>query len=502
MVTKKMSIVQSNPQTDELPPRPSGELIEVRNPRTGQIDYDFNAPSEVELAARLGGLRHAQPRWAARPLEERIAILKRWRGKWVARQAEIIGALAHDTGRFLIATSEVASVLGMIDRWIASAPTLAQEEELRSATMPNISYRSQYVPYPLVGIISPWNFPVSLCFIDAIPALLAGCAVYIKPSEITPRFVAPVMRTIAAVPELAEVLHVQPGGRATGEQLVAGVDVVCFTGSVATGRIVAENAARNFIPAFLEIAGNDPLVIPPSADLERATDVALRATCLATGQACQSLERVYVDRRIYEPFVALLVEKARRVEPNWPDIHEGTIGPFIFGKQADIVAAQIAEAVAKGARVLCGGNMEDHGGKWLRPTVLVDVNHDMRIMRDETFGPVIPVMAYDHVDEAIELANEGVYGLSAGVIAGTLEEAEVIGRRIDAGGVSLNDGSLTAMCHEMEKHSFKLSGMGGSRMGAAGYTRFFRRKVLIRQHGQPATMANIAESNLSTGKKS
>ena len=127
---------------------------------------------------------------------------------------------------------------------------------------------------------------------------------------------------------------------------------------------------------------------------------------------------------------------------------------------------------------------------------MVDVDHGMQIMSDETFGPVIPVMPYDTIEQAVAWANEGVYGLSAGVIAGSLEEAEAIGRRIDAGGISLNDGSLTAMCHEMEKHSFKLSGLGGSRMGAAGYTRFFRRKVLIRQHGQPATMANIAESNV------
>jgi acyl-CoA reductase-like NAD-dependent aldehyde dehydrogenase len=387
----------------------------------------------------------------------------------------------------------------MIDRWTALVPGLALEEEQRSASMPNISYRSQYVPYPLVGIISPWNFPVSLCFIDAIPALLAGCAVFVKPSEVTPRFVAPAMDSIAAVPELAAVLHVQPGGRATGEQLVAGVDAICFTGSVATGRLVAASAARHFIPAFLELGGNDPLIVTASADLERATDIALRATCLATGQACQSLERVYVDRRILPAFVARLVEKAQRVEPNWPDIHQGTIGPFIFARQAEIVAAQLADARAKGARVLCGGQIEDHGGKWLRPTVLVDVDHSMQVMTEETFGPVIPVMPYDTIEEAIALANDGAYGLSAAVIAGTLEEAEAIGRRIDAGGISLNDGSLTAMCHEMEKHSFKLSGMGGSRMGPAGYTRFFRRKVLIRQHGQPATMANIAESNISKG---
>lgn len=473
----------------------SGELIEVRNPRSGQIDYRFNASSANELSTTIQGLRAAQTAWAAAPLAHRIDVLKRWRTEWIARQGELVGALSIDTGRYLIAGSEVQSVTGMIDRWCGLVPSLAAEEEFRSASMPNISYRSQYVPYSLVGVISPWNFPVSLCFIDAIPALLAGCAVFVKPSEVTPRFVEPAMRSIAAVPELAEVFRIQPGARATGEALIAQSDVVCFTGSVATGRLVAENAARHFIPSFLELGGNDPLIVTASADLELATDVALRATCLATGQACQSLERVYVDRRIFTAFIERLVQKAQQVEPNWPDIHSGTIGPFIFARQAEIVAAQLADARAKGAKVLCGGDIEDHGGKWLRPTVLVDVHHGMQVMSDETFGPVIPVMPFDTLDEAVALANEGLYGLSAGVIAGTLDEAEAIGRRIEAGGISLNDGSLTAMCHECEKNSFKLSGMGGSRMGPAGYTRFFRRKVLIRQHGAPATIANIAEAH-------
>ena len=473
----------------------SGELIEVRNPRSGQIDYRFNASSANELSTTIQGLRAAQTAWAAAPLAHRIDVLMRWRTEWIARQGELVGALSIDTGRYLIAGSEVQSVTGMIDRWCGLVPSLAAEEEFRSASMPNISYRSQYVPYSLVGVISPWNFPVSLCFIDAIPALLAGCAVFVKPSEVTPRFVEPAMRSIAAVPELAAVFRIQPGARATGEALIAQSDVVCFTGSVATGRLVAENAARHFIPSFLELGGNDPLIVTASADLELATDVALRATCLATGQACQSLERVYVDRRIFTAFIERLVQKAQQVEPNWPDIHSGTIGPFIFARQAEIVAAQLADARAKGAKVLCGGDIEDHGGKWLRPTVLVDVHHGMQVMSDETFGPVIPVMPFDTLDEAVALANEGLYGLSAGVIAGTLDEAEAIGRRIEAGGISLNDGSLTAMCHECEKNSFKLSGMGGSRMGPAGYTRFFRRKVLIRQHGAPATIANIAEAH-------
>jgi succinate-semialdehyde dehydrogenase/glutarate-semialdehyde dehydrogenase len=467
---------------------------DVVDPRTGAVDHRFDAPSADELAATLARLRAAQPAWAAAPLAHRIEVLARWRAEWTRRQPDIIDALTRDTGRHLISRIEVMGLPPTIDRWSRLAPTLAQEEDVRSAALPHITYRSQYAPYPLVGVISPWNFPVSLCFIDAIPALLAGCAVFVKPSEVTPRFAVPAMQSIAAVPELAAVLHVQPGGRETGERLVEAVDAVCFTGSVATGRKVAEAAARQFVPAFLELGGKDPLIITASADLERATDVALRATCLATGQACQSLERVYVDRRIFTPFVERLVEKARTVDINWPDIHAGTIGPFIFGKQADIVAVQLADARAKGARVLCGGEILDHGGKWLRPTVLVDVDHSMTVMTEETFGPVIPVMPYDTVDEAVALANDGVYGLSAGVIAGTLEEAEAIGRRLDAGGISLNDGSLTAMCHEAEKHSFKLSGLGGSRMGPAGYTRFFRRKALIRQHGAPATIGSVDES--------
>jgi len=480
---------------DSATPIGYSERLAVRNPRTGEVDYHFTAPSAAEVLSKAQQLRNSQQIWRDTSLQHRIDVMRRWRVEWIARQEQITNALASDTGRYLISMGEVQSVVGMIDRWCTQTIGLALEQETRSIVHPTISYQSQQVPYSLVGVISPWNFPVSLCFIDAIPALLAGCAVYVKPSEITPRFIVPAMQSILAVPELAAVFQLQAGARATGEALISAVDVICFTGSVATGRLVAENAARQFIPAFLELGGNDPLIVAPSADLEHATDVALRATCLATGQACQSIERVYVHRSQFDAFVTTLVTKSLQVEPNWPNIHSGTIGPFIFGKQADLVVSQLADARSKGAQVLCGGEIENHGGKWLRPTVLVNVDHSMKIMSDETFGPVIPVMAYDTIEEAISWANQGMYGLSAAVIAKTLEEAEIIGRQIDAGGISLNDGSLTAMCHEAEKNSFKLSGMGGSRMGPAGYTRFFRKKVLIRQHGAPTTISSISESN-------
>jgi len=195
--------------------------------------------------------------------------------------------------------------------------------------------------------------------------------------------------------------------------------------------------------------------------------------------------------------VERLVEKACAVTINYPDLHAGIVGPLIFYAQADVIADQLDDAVRRGARILCGGQVEIHGGggRWVRPTVVVDVNHGMKLLTEETFGPVMPVMKFHTVDEAVALANDGVFGLSAAVIAGTLAEAEAIAERLEAGAVSLNDGSLTGVMHEAEKNSFKCSGMGGSRMGPAGLTRFFRKKAIIRQTGKPATIGMFDEAN-------
>jgi len=473
------------------------DTIQVRNPRNGQFDYQFTPPEPEVLQSRAWELRVAQREWSARPVESRAAILQRWRARLLADRAAIVEAVTVDTGRHLLAQAEFGGTLAAIDRWCAQAPGLVREDEGRSQTVPSITYRSQLVPYALVGVISPWNFPLTLSLIDTIPALLAGCAVLIKPSEVTPRFVEPLARSIETVPDLAAVLALMPGDGRTGAALVGLVDLVCFTGSVRTGRLVARSAAEHFIPAFLELGGKDPVIVTQTADVELATDVVLRASVLATGQACQSLERVYVDEAIYDRFVARLVEKARAVPINYPDLHSGVVGPLIFDRQADIIAGHLDEAVRRGAKILCGGQVEIHGGggRWVRPTVVVDVDHGMKLMTEETFGPVMPVMKFRTIDQAVDLANDGVYGLSAAVIAGTLDEAEAIGRRLDVGGVSLNDGALTGVMHEAEKNSFKCSGLGGSRMGATGLTRFFRKKALFRQTGSPATIDLFDEAN-------
>jgi acyl-CoA reductase-like NAD-dependent aldehyde dehydrogenase len=284
------------------------------------------------------------------------------------------------------------------------------------------------------------------------------------------------------------------GGAGVGQALIEEVDYICFTGSTATGRKVAEAAARRLIPANLELGGKDPMIITASADPEWAAGVALRASIVATGQACQSIERIYVARAIAEPFLAALVTGAEAVELTHPEPARGHLGPFIFPAQADKVQAQIDEAVAAGARVLTGGKVERlDGGAYLRPTVLVDVTHDMAVMREETFGPVLPVMLFDRLEDAIALANDSTYGLSAAVLAGSLEEAEAVAPLIDAGAVSLQDGALTSMVGDATNLSRKASGLGPSRMGDSGMLRFLREQALIRQTGTALSIDAYAE---------
>jgi len=463
--------------------------VDVVNPRTGQVDYRFIPPSADQLAARAGELRKAQAGWRAAGLAARCAAMRRFATALESQRDAIVAALAIDTGRTHIAAGELASAANNIRRWCDRAPAIVEPPQFDSKMVPSLTIGHQLVPYSLVGVISPWNFPLALSLIDAVPALIAGCAVLIKPSEVTPRFAVPFREAIRSVPELSAVFDIIAGGRDTGAQLIPLVDAICFTGSVATGRKVGVAAAEHFIPAFLELGGKDPAVVLPGADLEQASDGILRSSCLATGQACLAIERVYVHESDHDRLVDLLVEKSKRVRFNHPDIDSGDIGPMIFGRQADIIDAHLDDAVARGAVIRCGGKSQNlGGGRYVPATVVTNVNHDMKLMTDETFGPITPVMKYRSVEEAVALANDTIYGLSGAVFARTLEEARAVAERINAGGMSLNDAGLTRETYEAEKHSFGCSGTGGSRHGDAGLTRFFRKKALLGQRGAPARL--------------
>ncbi len=467
-------------------------MIQVRNPRTGAVDFSLTPATCAQVAAAATRLRAAQPAWAELAPEERADVLRRWAATVEAHRAVLVEALAVDTGRWKISEIEVDGLPRTLRRWADRGPRLLAERGARDrvSAMPGVQLGFRHSPYPLFGAIAPWNFPIVLSTIDAIPALMAGCAALVKPSEVTPRVFRPLRETIP--PELP--LAFVEGGPETGQALIERVDYLCFTGSVPTGRKVAEAAARAFIPANLELGGKDPMIVLASADPVAAAQTALRASVLATGQACQSIERVYVDRAIARPFVDALVHGARACRINYPDIRKGEIGPFIFLRQAELVQAQIDDAVAEGARVLTGGTVETHGGgRYLAPTVIVDVTPAMAVMRDETFGPVIPVTVFDTIEEAVALANAGDFGLGAAVLAGTAAEAEAVGAGLEAGAVSINDGSLTSMVWDAENTSFKRSGLGPSRMGDSGLTRFLRTQALIRQTGRPLPLSAYAE---------
>ncbi len=469
--------------------------MKVHNPRTGEADYAITPATRDDIAREAARLRAAQPAWRALGAEGRAQVLLRWADAIEAAAPAIVAPLSVDTGRIAIARIEVFSIVGILRRWAGRAPAIIAALDVRdtqSAT-PGVRIDTLRLPYPLLGVIAPWNFPLLLGMIDAIPALAAGCAALIKPSEVTPRFIPELRRTLDAVPELAAVVALVEGDADTGRAIVDHVDYVCFTGSVATGRKVAEAAARAFIPANLELGGKDPMIVLASADPVEAASIALRSSVAANGQACQSIERVYVARKIAAHFTDALVAQAKAVRLNYPDIAQGEVGPFIFPEQAGKVAEQLAQAVAMGARILAGGTVETlGGGKYLRPTVLTDVTPEMSVIRDETFGPVIPITVFDDVADAIAQANDSVYGLSAAVV-GDPDEAAAVGEQLEAGAVSINDGSLTASVWDAENSSFKLSGMGPSRMGDAGLTRFFRTQAILRQTGTALPIAAYAE---------
>ncbi|MCF2526487.1 aldehyde dehydrogenase family protein [Yinghuangia soli] len=460
--------------------------LRVRDPRTGADVRALAPPTPEELDAELARLRAAQPAWEALGPAGRAEALRAWAQELGAIQGEMVEALIADTGRRTESVMELQVLQSGIARWAAAIGGRADDDAGADTTtsLPWIAVRSGARPYPLVAVISPWNFPLLLGTIDLVPALAAGCAVVLKPSEVTPRFLAPLRRSLAAVPELAAVVGLVEGAAEVGAALVDRVDAVCFTGSVPTGRAVAEQAARAFVPVHLELGGKDPAIVLQGADLGRAASAILWGATANAGQSCLSIERVYVHRKVFDEFTGLLSDRAAKVGLAWPDLDAGQLGPIIDPAQAGVIRAHLEDAYAQGATALTGGEVEElGGGLWCRPTVLTAVHHGMRVMTEETFGPVLPLMPFRDADDAVRLANDTDYGLSAAVFGPDEHTAMAVARRLEAGAVSIDDAGLTAFVHEGEKQSFGRSGLGASRMGPASIRRFLRRQAFLVNRG-------------------
>ena len=471
-------------------------MIQATNPRTGKVDFRCEAADPGDVQAAADKLRSAQPPWSA-DLAKRISTLTAWAESLEAHSAQLAGALTSDTGRRLLSHMEVAGMVQRIRYWAQRAPELLTPgEEKRSRSAANVTYQHQKIPYPLVGVISPWNFPLTLSLVDTIPALFAGCAVLLKPSEVTPRFAPVLEETIREVSGLSEVLGIVVGDGATGAAVIDNVDMICFTGSVTTGRKVAVQAAQNFIPACVELGGKDPAIVLADADIQAAADALLRSAAGSCGQACMSIERIYADERIFEQLRDQLIELAEAEVFNAADIHTGALYPFIDQRQAGKVQEQLEDALAHGATLHCGGPPElINGGYWMRPTVLSGITDSMLLMREETFGPLLPLIPFATEQYALCMANSGDFGLS-GSVFGEREHALRVAQQLRVGAVGINDASMTALIHDIEKQSFGFSGLGPSRMGDEGLLRFLRTKALMIQHDRPAPLGVLDEGGL------
>jgi acyl-CoA reductase-like NAD-dependent aldehyde dehydrogenase len=473
----------------------SARILSVRNPRTGKPDLEIEVADRAAVAAKAAKLRSGQKNWGAMPPEERVKIMGRWADVIATKyRQKIIDADSHDTGYCEISRIGPDMMLGIIGGLCASAPAQlrgAMREGVARAN-PDVRFSSILKPYGLVGVISPWNAPTMLSMLHAIPPLFAGCAVLLKPSEVTPRFAGPLFESVREVPELAAVFDCVLGDGETGQALVEEADYISFTGSVPNGRKVAAACGARMIPYDVELGGKDPLIVMEGADIDRAVSATIRGAVSATGQVCFSIERIYVQDTIHDEYVNALVDRARKIEFNHPDPMSGHIGPFTGPNQAAIVKGHLEDALAKGARIAEGGMpFKIDGGDYMRPTVLTGVTHEMKIMREETFGPCMPVMKFSRVEEAIRLANDTEYGLSASVIGPDEVSALAVGEKIHAGKVSVQDSFLTFFGSEAKNDSFGYSGLPGLR---GDLTRYVRRQALLVNSGDAVCLTRQAVS--------
>ncbi len=478
----------------------ASSMLPVRNPRTGVWDHEIPVTSPECIASITTALRAEQAQWAAMGASGRAACLNRFADAVMAEVGPLGQALSIDTGRSTFAQFEAIKSVELIRMWAERAGPILEElaGAGQSGQVPAVHYQHRLIPYQVVAVISPWNVPLLLAMIDSLAALSAGCSVLLKPSEVTPRFIEPLQRALDAVPELAAVLRIVTGGPETGKAMIEQVDAVCFTGSVKTGRQVSQQAAACFIPAFLELGGKDPAIVLPDANITLAARAIIRSAIGMTGQACQSLERIYCHKSIAEPFTEELLAQLKVLSLTCTEDGAGDIAPLIFERQVETIQAQVDDALEKGATCLLGGEPVQEGGVWYPPTLLTNVNHDMLIMQEETFGPVIPVVMFGDVEEAVALANDSTFGLSAAVFSADADTAKAVAERLQVGAISINDASLTGIVNDVEKNSFRFSGMGGSRMGPAGLTRFLRKRALLIQTGEPAPVQLFSDTARDT----
>jgi acyl-CoA reductase-like NAD-dependent aldehyde dehydrogenase len=436
------------------------------NPATGEVLREFECAREGDVQQAVTRAHAAQRAWNDLGVRKRIAVLREFQRKLHQRKSEIAEAITLEAGKPVAEalTTEVLVALDAARFLIDNAYRLLRDEPLPHGNLATKLKRGRLLrePYGVVGIISPWNYPFSIPTTETLAALVAGNVVVLKPSEFTSLVALELESLLHAAGVPRDIFQVVVGDGATGVVLVnSEIDKLVFTGCVATGKRIAAVAAERLLPVVLELGGKDPMLVLDDADVDVASSAAVWGAFVNAGQACLSVERCYVHHSLYENFLRACTEKTKKLRVGPGLDREIDVGPMIHDRQVRIVEALVEDAMAHGARVLTGGSrLPELGKNFYMPTVLADVTHKMRVMREETFGPVLPVMAFDSDEEAVRLANDSEYGLAASIWTLDRARGERLARRIQAGTVMVNDVVSCFGISEAPHGRVKSSGMG------------------------------------------
>jgi aldehyde dehydrogenase (NAD+) len=412
----------------------SGERLSSYNPSTGEVIGTVPIMSAAEVDNAVVRARAAAAVWSTRSFKARTEELVAFRKAVAAAVDELADLLHRENGKpMLEAYTELMMSLGHLQHATARAEEAMETRKVGSGLLANFRATISYHPLGVVGVIGPWNYPLSTPFGSIAYALAAGNAVVWKPSELTPLIALEIEKIAKRTFALPDLLQVVTGAGATGAALAkAAVDKISFTGSAPTGRRVMIAAAERLTPVLLELGGKDPMIVDSDADIEAAAEAAVYGGLTNAGQACVSIERVYVAEAIHDKFVDEVVKQVRELKVGGDD---ADLGAMTSPAQIGIVKAHLEDAIAKGAKVLTGGP-DAISGSYIQPTVLTNVDHRMKVMTEETFGPVIPIAKVANVDEAVKLANDTTFGLGSSVFSG--KRGRQIADKLRAGMTAVN----------------------------------------------------------------
>jgi acyl-CoA reductase-like NAD-dependent aldehyde dehydrogenase len=478
-----------------------GRTATIRNPATGAVAGTVRWTDSADVPLIAAGLRQSQRQWEAYGAGGRAKVLARY-AVWLGdHRDEIESLLISETGKSAVDAAQEVPLLIMIASYYIKTMEKELAPETRRASLPFLAVKKvtvHYRPRPVVGIIAPWNYPVANLLMDGIGALAAGCAVLLKPSERTPLTAQLLLRGWIDV-GAPEVMAIVQGGREAVEAVVDASDYIQFTGSSATGAKVMERAAQRLTPVSLELGGKDPMIVLEDADVELAAHAAVWGAMFNAGQTCVSVERVYVLEQVYDDFVNAVVRDVQNLKMGAGEGFD--FGSLIDASQVAVTESHVADALAKGAKAIAGGERGPGPGSFYEPTVLIDVDHSMACMTEETFGPTLPIMKVSTVAEAVRLANDSPYGLSAAVFSRDVKRAKDVALKLDCGAVNVNDVISNLMCTTAPMGGWKNSGIGARFGGADGLRKFCLQETVVVPRTNVGAGGNYYNNSLKAMKR-